>query len=95
MIMEIRKQLDEIIKESTEWKVVNNVLMYLWNTRPYDAIMLIFDKDPANFEEENQHNYYDKFIDKLGGGKDVAGIWAMLDKGKQEKLVELAMEKYG
>jgi len=91
--MEIRKQLDEIIKRDSNWKVVNNVLMYLWNEDAYDAIMLIFDKDPANFEEENQHGYYDKFITAIQN--DVAHVWAMLDNEKQQRWVDLAMEKYG
>ena len=80
---------------NSEWKAVNNVLMYLWNESPQIAIMKIFDKDPANFQEENQHGYYDKFIDALAGGKNVAGVWSMVDSGKQSRLVELAKEKYG
>jgi hypothetical protein len=90
--MEIRKQLDEIIKESTEWKAVNNVLMLLWNNHPPTLIMNIFDKDPANFEEENQHGYYDKFLQAISSNP--ASVWSMLDKDKQERLVELSIEKY-
>jgi len=82
-----------IRKESTEWKAVNNVLMLLWNESPQVLIMKVFDKDPANFEEENQHGYYDRFIQAISSNP--ANVWSMLDKGKQERLVELSMEKYG
>jgi len=67
--------------------------MLLWNNHPPTLIMNIFNKDPDNFEEENQFGYYDKFLQAISSRPDK--VWSMLDKNNQERLVELAMEKYG
>jgi|TARA_R110002020_G_scaffold441511_1_gene652393 hypothetical protein len=85
MIMEIRKQLDEIIKVSNEVTVVNNVVMYFFNTAPADIVEMLFGEVYGGYDKE--------WIARYQQGFNV--FWSRLDEGNRQKFVDAAMEKYG
>ena len=71
MIMEIRKQLDEIIKASNEVSIVNRVMLYFNNTAPADLVEMLFgevyggyDQEWSRLDDDNRQKFVDAALEK-------------------------------
>jgi hypothetical protein len=83
--MDIRKQLDEIIKVSNEVEIVNKVLMYFNNTRPDEIVEMLFGEVFGGYGEEWAARYQQGFH----------VFWNRLDEDNKQKIVDAAIERYG
>ena len=84
MIMEIRKQLDEIIKASNEVSIVNRVMLYFNNTAPADLVEMLFGEVYGGYDQEWIKRYQEGFQE----------FWGRLDDDNRQKFVDAALEKY-
>jgi|3_EtaG_2_1085321.scaffolds.fasta_scaffold40185_2 hypothetical protein len=82
--MEIRKQLDEIIKASNEVSIVNRVMLYFNNTAPAEMIEMLFGEVYGGYDQEWMRRYNDGF----------QVFWAYLDDSNKQKFVDAALERY-
>ena len=92
----IRKQLNDfksiIRKESSEFKIINDYHMYLWNTDGDTLVEVLFDEKYSDMEEHRQQ-YVEKFRQTLA--QDPSRLWSMLDNDKRQQLIDAVTEKYG
>jgi hypothetical protein len=84
MKMEIRKQLDEIIKVSREVEIVNKVMLYFNNTRPADIVEMLFGEVYGGYDQEWIARYQAGFQE----------FWSRLDDDNRQKFVDAALERY-
>jgi len=82
--MEIRKQLDEIIKASNEVSIVNRVMLYFNNTAPAEIVKMLFGEVYGGYDQE--------WINRYQNGFQV--FWSYLDDGNKQKFVDAALERY-
>ena len=84
MKMEIRKQLDEIIKVSNEVSIVNRVMLYFNNTAPADLVEMLFGEVYGGYDQEWIARYQEGF----------QMFWSYLDDSNKQKFVDAALERY-
>ena len=84
MKMEIRKQLDRIIKASSEVSIVNRVMLYFNNTSPADLVEMLFGEVHGGYDQEWIKRYQAGFQE----------FWSRLDDDNRQKFVDAALEKY-
>ena len=84
MKMEIRKQLDRIIKASSEVSIVNRVMLYFNNTAPADLVEMLFGEVHGGYDQEWIKRYQAGFQE----------FWGRLDDDNRQKFVDAALEKY-
>ena len=82
---------EEIIKEPTEMKLINNFIMFIYNTNAYEKIEIMFDQ-PYDEMEGHRQQYVKKFMDVHN---DIGQLWGMIDSDIRAKLVDAAIKKYG
>ena len=74
--------------KTKEWNIVNNVMMYMWNTSVIDFALDVFGKEWNAIDEYEQEYIGNKFALQTE-------VWSALDNGKQQALIRAAMSKYG
>jgi hypothetical protein len=84
MKMEIRKQLDEIIKVSREVEIVTKVVNYFFNTSPTDLVEMLFGEVYGGYDQEWIARYQAGFQE----------FWSRLDDDNRQKFVDAALERY-
>lgn len=80
-------------EEEEKYKIINDMLMYLWNVDFYTFIQSLFECDWATLHDVKQQHYIDKYMKVKA--HNPAGIWSLLDKDKQMKLIEITSAYYG
>ena len=80
-------------KQEEEYKIINDVLMYLWNVDFYTFIESLFERDWGLLHDVDQQYYIDKYMKVKA--HNAAGIWSLLDKDKQMRLIKISLDYYG
>tara|TARA_R100000908_G_C3725269_1_gene126561 strand:- start:625 stop:900 length:276 start_codon:yes stop_codon:yes gene_type:complete len=87
----MNKQYTE--EQEGEYKVMNDVLMYLWNVDFYTFIESLFECRWGLLHDVDQQYYIDKYMKVKA--HNAAGIWSLLDKEKQMRLIKISLDYYG
>jgi hypothetical protein len=80
-------------EEEEKYTIINDMLMYLWNVDFHTFIQSLFECDWATLHDVEQQHYIGKYMKVKA--HNPAGIWSLLDKDKQMKLIEITSEYYG
>ena len=80
-------------EEEEKYGVINDTLMYLWNVDFYTFIQELFECEWDVLHDVKQQHYLDKYMKVKA--HNPAGIWSLLDKEKQMRLVKITSEYYG
>ena len=82
----------DLVKASSEHKVVNDYVMFILNTSPVRLAEIILEEDWDDMEDHRKQ-YAQKYINMYKNSP--IRIWTMIDTDNQEKLIEAMREKYG
>ena len=80
-------------EEEEKYGVINDILMYLWNVDFYTFIQELFECEWDVLHDVKQQHYLDKYMKVKA--HNPAGIWSLLDKDKQMRLMKITSEHYG
>ena len=80
-------------EQEEEYAIINDTLMYLWNVDFYTFIETLFEKKWSSLQRYEQEYYLDKYMKVKA--HNPAGIWSLLDKDKQMRLMKITSEHYG
>ena len=80
-------------EEEEKYKIINDMLMYLWNVDFYTFIESLLECEWATLHDVDQQYYIDKYMKVKA--HNPAGIWSLLDKDKQMRLIKISLDYYG
>tara|TARA_R110000751_G_scaffold25755_3_gene69513 strand:- start:984 stop:1241 length:258 start_codon:yes stop_codon:yes gene_type:complete len=80
---------NEIKKDTTATKTINNFIMFINNTNGYELVKILFGQ-PYEDMEDHRKQYVKKFM-----GASTDELWGMLDEEKRQLLVDASIDRYG
>lgn len=80
-------------EEEEKYKIINDMLMYLWNVDFYTFIESLLECEWGTLHDVDQQYYIDKYMKVKA--HNPAGIWSLLDKDKQMRLIKISLDYYG